>query len=272
MIPFVDVSCPDLRRVALLGGAYGNVPALEAGLAQLTTAGAEQRAFLGDATGCCGHSDETLALIRARCELLVAGNHEQQAAAGADTCGCGYASPEDERWGCRAHQLAMDSLSDANRAWLGTWPDALRVVTDVGAVLLVHGSPEQTNEFLHDETVSDARLLAWLDAADAVALACTHTGIPWVRPLPGGRVAVNCGVLGKPDHDGDPAVHAALLTLTEGGAAAELHRVEYDHAAWAAQLEREGVEPIFVEPLRTGWWTTGLSSLPPGREGAPTAR
>ena len=27
----------------------------------------------------------------------------------------------------------------------------------------------------------------------------------------GGRFAVNCGVVGKPDHDGDPAVHYALV-------------------------------------------------------------
>jgi hypothetical protein len=29
-----------------------------------------------------------------------------------------------------------------------------------------------------------------------------------------------------------------------------------------AQLKCEGVDSIFTEPLRTGWWTAGVKSLP----------
>lgn len=71
---------PDLRRLAVMGGSYGNVPALRACLARAHALGCDARAFLGDITGCCGHSDETVDLVRARFSLFVAGNHEQQAA------------------------------------------------------------------------------------------------------------------------------------------------------------------------------------------------
>jgi hypothetical protein len=43
--------------------------------------------------------------------------------------------------------------------------------------------------------------------------------------------------------------------------------VIYDHRAWVAQLKREGVDAIFTEPLRTGWWTTGVKSLPAPEKG-----
>ncbi len=40
-----------------------------------------------------------------------------------------------------------------------------------------------------------------------------------MRRLADGRFAVNCGVVGKPDHDGDPSVHYALIDLPGSGEA-----------------------------------------------------
>lgn len=94
----------NIHRLAVMGGAYGNVPALEACIRHARSRGCDPLAFTGDATGCCGHSDETLEVIRQNFSILVAGNHEQQAAAGSEACGCNYASAEDERYGCLAHQ------------------------------------------------------------------------------------------------------------------------------------------------------------------------
>jgi hypothetical protein len=42
----------------------------------------------------------------------------------------------------------------------------------------------------------------------------------------------------------------------------EIRRVEYDHEAWARKMEAAGIKPVFVEPVRTGIWTTGVASLP----------
>ena len=74
--------------------------------------------------------------------------------------------------------------------------------------------------------------------------------------------SVNCGAVGKPDHDGDTAVHYAVLDALGGTYDAEIRRVPYDHPAWASQLRNEGVDSVFVEPLLTGVWTTGVASLP----------
>ena len=247
-------------RIAVMGGSYGNAPALKACLDHADAQGCDLRIFLGDAIGCCGHSDETLDLIREHFDVVIAGNHEQQAASGALTCGCGYGSAEDERWGCEAFQLSIKSLSQANRGWLGDWPDLKTQDTAVGRLLLCHGSPDQTNEFLYESELDDNRLVRWLEHHDAVGLLCTHTGLPWVRMLPGKRFAANVGVTGKPDHDGDPAVHYAMVTGET--ASPVIERVTYDHERWIAQLESESVPSIFIDPLRTGRWTTGVDSLP----------
>ena len=242
-----------------MGGAYGNLAALAACLDDAAAAGADLRAFLGDAIGCCGHSEEVVAAVRAGFDVLVAGNHEQQAAAGALTCGCGYSSAEDEAISCEAFRLATEALGDGSRAWLGQWPERAIVELDGGRVLLCHGSPGHTSEFLYEHELDDLRLAAWLDHFDVRGFVCTHSGLPFIRRLRGGRFAVNCGAVGKADHDGDTAVHYAIVEPPQ----LEIRRVVYDHDAWARRMEAAGIAPIFVEPVRTGVWTTGVASLPP---------
>jgi diadenosine tetraphosphatase ApaH/serine/threonine PP2A family protein phosphatase len=246
-----------------MGGAYGNLAALAACLDDAERSGTQLRAFLGDAIGCCGHSEQVVAMIRERFDVCVAGNHEQQAVAGADTCGCGYSSPDDEAISCEAFRLATAALGERSRAYLATWADHHIVELDGGRVLLCHGSPGYTSEFLYEVELDDLRVEAWLDAFDVRGFVCTHSGLPFVRHLRGGRFAVNCGVVGKPDHDGDPAVHYARIELAEGiPPAIEIRRVTYDCEAWARRMEAEGIAAVFVEPIRTGVWTTGVASLP----------
>ena len=69
--------------IAFMGGAYGNLPALRACLVDARErVQSDQLLFLGDATGCCGHSDETLDIIEDAFDARIAGNHEQEVAAG----------------------------------------------------------------------------------------------------------------------------------------------------------------------------------------------
>jgi len=252
------------RTLAAMGGAYGNLAALAACLDDARACGAELRAFLGDSIGCCGHSEAVVAMIRDGFDVCIAGNHEQQAVARSQSCGCGYSSPDDEAVSCEAFQLATSALGDPARDLLATWPHQRIVELDGGRVLLCHGSPGHTSEFLYEVELDDLRLEAWLDAHDVRGFVCTHSGLPFVRELRGGRFAVNCGVVGKSDHDGDPAVHYALIELPDGPPRIAIRRVAYDHEAWARQMEAAQISPVFVEPIRTGVWNTGVASLPVG--------
>jgi len=252
-----------MQKLAVMGGSYGNLPALRACLDDAAGQGAELRAFNGDSIGCCAHSNEVVAMIRDGFDIFVAGNHEQQAVAGSTSCGCGYSSAEDEKIGCEAFEHATSGLGEEARAFLATWPDHAFVELAGGRVLICHGSPGYTSEFLYEAELDDMRLEAWLDHFQVRGFVCTHSGLPFVRMLGDGRFAVNCGVTGKPDHDGDTAVHYALIDLpAEGEPRIEIRRVAYDHEAWAAKLEAMEINNVFVEPLRTGVWTSGVASLP----------
>lgn len=250
------------NAIAFFGGSYGNLPGLSACINDATAQLSSLNVFLGDATGCCGHSDKVIDMLIEKCQVFIAGNHEIQAAAGELICGCGYESAEDEQLSCDAHAYAMHSLREDQQKLIGTWPETGIIDTPHGRILLCHGSPDRNNEFLYESQLNDQRLEAWLDEHDCTVLACTHTGLPWVRYLPGGRVAFNAGVTGKPDHDGDTAVHYARLTWKRGHPRVDIQRVEYDHMAWAQQLAADGVDEVFLTPLQTGWWTVGEASLP----------
>ncbi len=256
---------PAARKLALMGGAYGNLPALQACLEHARLARCDAFAFLGDITGCCGHSDETINLVRGNFSIFVAGNHEQQSFVAQEDCACNYADAEDGACSGRGHAFSLRTLGEVNRAWLGTLPEIAVVETAIGPLLLHHGSPAQTNEFLYESELDEERLTAWLFRSGATGMVGTHTGLPWIRRLPGGPFAMNCGVVGKPDHDGDRAVHYSTIDLNPRSPveqAARIERVEYDHETWARQLAAEGVEDLFIQPLVTGVWTVGVASLP----------
>jgi diadenosine tetraphosphatase ApaH/serine/threonine PP2A family protein phosphatase len=252
------------RKLAVMGGSYGNLAALESCLDDVSRIHADVKAFIGDSIGCCAHSNEVVSMIRDGFDLFVAGNHEQQAVLQSNSCGCGYSSADDEKISCEAFALAAGGLTPESREWLGTWPNEEIVELAGGRVLLCHGSPGYTSEFLYEAELDDLRLVAWLDHFGVRGFVCTHSGLPFVRHLGDGRFAVNCGVVGKPDHDGDTAVHYAVIDLeNEGEGTVEIRRVSYDHEGWARRMETAGIAPIFVEPVRTGIWTTGVASLPP---------
>lgn len=247
MIPVLHQHA-DPGPVALLGCVYGNVPALRACLEDATAQGATLRIFLGDITGMCGHSDETVDLVRHTCEVIIAGNHDVQAAMNAPTCACGHQDVKAEQLSCIAHQYAMTTLSDQNRVWMASLPIEGRVDLPWGRIRCCHGSPDRINEFLYENSVNNERLLTWLEETQATTLACTHTGFPWIRHLATHRLAINCGAAGAPDNDGDPAVHYALLQ--DGHA--EIRRVCYDYQGWVHQILKEGAEPRMVQKLFSG--------------------
>jgi hypothetical protein len=116
---------------------------------------------------------------------------------------------------------------------------------------------------LYPSSLDENLLQRLLVSTQTSGFVCTHSGFPWLRKIADVGFAANCGVVGKPDHDGDPAVHYLIMDTTGNSVKLELRRVTYDYESWANQLRREGVSEIFIQPLITGTWTVGIESLPP---------
>ncbi len=264
---------PGPHRLAVMAGAWGNIPALDACLRDAAAENCDAFAFLGDAVGIFGHSSEILETIRKQFPIRVAGDYEKQLVAGAGYLGNPTTSSDAHSVACLAYSRAVRELDDADRPWLASWPDAVLLDSAAGRLLLSHGTPDKTDEPLFESVLDAGRLIHWLDEYAAQALICAHTGIPWTRNLSSGRAAANCGAVGLPDHDADPAVHYLVVTADESRPLQfQMARVEYDCEPLVGEWLAQGLDPRVVEPHRTGIWTHGLEDLPPRERHRPEDR
>lgn len=253
---------PPSARLACFGGVYGNRHALEAVLADVRARGFDHVWCLGDLGGFGPDPEGCATLLRDAHVPTVQGNYDHSIGHHLDDCACGYTDPRDDRFARIAFAFTDARVSEESRAWMRELPREARVGLDGRRILLCHGSPRRQNEFLWDSTCSDAFLARLLDEHEADAIVCTHTGLHWARSLPGGRLVVNCGAIGRPAHDGRTHGWYAGISVGPHGLVAEFQPVVHDHEAVARDMEAAGLPPEFVETTRTGWWTTCLGNMP----------
>lgn len=259
---------PDTRRIAVFGGIYSNHMALSAAIEDARARGAEDLYCLGDlgAFGPC--PDKVFPLLVDAGVHVMRGNYDDSIARGLDDCQCGYTDPRDNYFARLSYRYTYQNTAEEWRTWMGDLPDSIRLDLGGTRVLMCHGSPRRTNEFLWESATSTQFLAHLASEHDADVILATHTGIHWQRQLPGGGVFANVGVLGRPANDGRTDVWYALVDLGHAApACVEFIPVAYDHERLAAEMRAEALPKEFVETILTGWWTTCLEVLP-GKERA----
>lgn len=255
-----------MKTLGFFGGVYNNYLALAAVLERTVDLGCADAVWcLGDIGGFGPHPDRALDLLRASGIPVVQGNYDHSLGEGLEDCGCGYTDPRDNRFAEISYRYTQERTSPRHLRWLRDLPPSLRIDVAGRGILLCHGSPRMTNEFLWESTSPDG-FLEWLCAQHRCdVLVCTHTGIPWTRCLPSGRRVINCGAIGRPANDGRPEVRLAVYEPVAD--ACDFVVVAYDHERLAAEVLGEGLPSEFAETLTSGWWTSCLEVLP-GKERA----
>ena len=212
-----------MRRVAALADIHGNLPAVEAVLADLARETVDLILVCGDvASGPL--PVETLdllgALPRAR---FVRGNADRSLVTAFD-------GGQLSSWPGPAADWCASQLSREHRDFLASFSETIPVsVNGLGRVLFCHGSPRSDAEMMTMETPEE-RLRELLDGVDADVVVCGHTHMPFERLV--GRVrVVNPGSVGMPY--GNPGAFWALL-----GPGVEFRRTDYDREAAAARIRK----------------------------------
>ena len=213
-------------RVAVLADIHGNLPALEAVLAEPDVAAADRIVLLGDiALG--PMPAESLGVLAALGEraVWVHGNCEREVVTAYD----GKSLPGPNADGARATAALLDQH---HRDLLDGLP--LTVAMDVdglGPALFCHATPRRDDEFV----LVDSPLAVWRRALDGVSeplVVMGHTHMPFDRLVDGRRV-VNPGSVGM--SYGAPGACWALL-----GPTVALRRTVYDVDAAAARIGASG--------------------------------
>lgn len=217
-------------RVAALYDVHGNLPALEAVLAEADASGVDALVCGGDVVwgpdpgGC-------VELLRAAGARFLRGNCEREVLSGV---------------GSDADEWCLARLTPAQRELVAAWPETLWLEIDgLGETLFCHGSPRSDTEMLTEATPDDvvAEIVAGVDAGVVV---CGHTHHQFDRRVAGVRL-VNAGSVGLP-YEGAPGAFWTLL-----GPGVEPRRTEYDVEAALLGLVASGFPPgerLFVPALR----------------------
>jgi len=241
-------------RFAAIADVHGNLPALDAVLADAARRGVAHVVNLGDCVSGPLFPRETADRLIPLDLPTIRGNHERQ-----------LLTLDRARMGA-ADAHAAAALGPAHDAWMAALPATRRVFDDV---LLVHGTPDSDLEYLLHTVTADGLREATDDevaeragSTDAALVLCGHSHLPRAVRLAGGRLVVNPGSVGlqafADDHrfphraeTGSPHARYAILERRDGRWSAEQVEVAYDWARAAAAAEARGRDE-WARALRTG--------------------
>jgi len=259
-------------RLPLLvfGGPYSNLNAVRALRARAGALGIrpDQCICTGDVIAYCAEPEETAMAIREWECKVVAGNCEQQLAASAPDCGCGFREDSEcDRLAKGWYSFAAEQVSPETRRWMATLAATLTFGAGRLTFRVVHGGLAQNNKFLF-ASQTDAIAAELAGTVEDVVIA-GHAGLPFISEH-GTRVWFNPGVVGMPANDGTPDVWFGLIEREGDDIVLSTHRLQYDYRAAAAAMLRRGHADGYARALISGLWPS--IDILPDREKASTGR
>jgi len=192
-------------RVAALYDIHGNLPALEAVLADVHEAGVDRIVIGGDVLPgpMPRESLECLTTLRTPVDFI-RGNGESAVLAqmaGRDLGTLPEAAREAIRW-------VAEELRPEDEHLIAGWPVVLRIgIAGVGDVLFCHATPRSDTE-IFTRLTAENRLLTVFQDLGASLIICGHTHMQFDRKVGATRV-VNAGSVGMPF--AEPGAYWALL-------------------------------------------------------------
>ncbi len=241
-------------RIAIVSDIHGNLPALEAVVADFQRRGVDAVVNLGDSLSGPLLPRETAQFLMEQDWTHLAGNHERQIL---DTSVTPGASDLHAR-----SQLTTKELS-----WLQTQVPRADYADDV---LLCHGTPDSDIRYLM-ETVeperfrmaSAAELVERLGGTAAALIVCGHSHIPRSMRTAREQLVVNPGSVGLPGYrastphahvvqNGSTDARYAIVERHKGCWESCLYAVPYDYRPMAALAAQRG-RPEWERALSTGY-------------------
>jgi len=262
-----------MRRIALFSDIHGNVPALDAVLADIESAGIDEAYCLGDLVGYGPDPAGVVERIRASGIPTIKGNYDEGIGERRGECGCYYVTEQAKSDGAASYAFTDAALNEADHAWLAALPGEIRVEHEGARILLAHGSPRKINEYLLLDR-EDKQLVRLADQAQADVVCVGHVHIPYHRTMVGtsGQTVhyVSTGSVSKPK-DGDPRACWVELVLGDADSVGEatggdgapaglstthvgtlVHRIDYDVESVAHAMAQVGLPATLAEALRVG--------------------
>jgi predicted phosphodiesterase len=260
--------------VLVFGGGYSNREATQALLAEAGRLGIPPTRMIctGDVVAYGADPQAAIDLIRGAGIATVMGNCEEQLAAGAEDCGCGFAPGSScEQLSAAWFTYASAHVDDAARRWMAGLPRRLDLLIGGRRLAVVHGAPSRINRFVFAST-AETELAGEIAATGTEGVIGGHCGLPFTRFV-GGRLWHNAGVIGLPANDATARGWFSLLIPRDDGIEIRHLPLTYDHRRAAAAMRRARLPEAYAETLESGIWPN-FDILPPPEQalsGTPLA-
>lgn len=193
-------------KIGIMSDIHANISALDAVLNAVKAKNVDALIIAGDLIGYYFEPKAVLDLIRS-CEkpfYLVRGNHEEMLLK-AKMCGDQFKEIA-ARYG-PGIKYALEQLSDSEVEWIANLPHPLKINDLNCSILLCHGSPFSTDEYVYPDSDIESLVLSLDDQPDVLIMG--HTHYPFVKSV-GSCLVINPGSVGQP-RNRIPGAHWALL-------------------------------------------------------------
>jgi diadenosine tetraphosphatase ApaH/serine/threonine PP2A family protein phosphatase len=242
-------------RIAIISDIHGNLEALEAVLADIEAQHIDENLCLGDIVGYGVSPNECLELVKAKCPLVLLGNH--------DAAAVGLLSTHHFNIHAKiAIEWTTENLSKAGKAYLQALP--LRKVQHGST--FVHATPYEPNMWYYITSLEEAAFN--FQFYETPVCYVGHTHIPIIIVLdkerelyvhqdarvsfadkPEARLLINVGSVGQPRDRNANACYGVLDTEKQEF---EHRRVSYDVAKTQGRMRKAKMPEFLIMRLQDG--------------------
>ena len=231
-------------RIAIISDIHGNLEGLTVAFEHIDSSSIDRIICLGDIVGYGPDPKECIALVRARTNLIIMGNHDEGV--------WDPARAEDFNSVARsALEWTVRELEDENKEFLKSLPYTLTI----DDVLYVHSTPRNPEKWDYIFSAFEARLYA--DAFDERICFLGHSHVPGIYSMnprvreynTTDKFIINVGSIGQP-RDGDPRASFGILDTVAGSY--EQVRLDYDVESTAWKILKKGLPRYLAERILIG--------------------
>lgn len=219
-----------MTRLAILSDIHGNLPALEAVIADMAPFAVDQVIVAGDVINWGPFSAAVVARVTASGWATIRGNNEYYL--------LDY-NTERQPAAWRDFELLPWLHRQLGGHWqnvIASWPDTISLrYPDAPPVRVIHGSPRSNTESIFPE-LPDDEVRTILDGVEESVVIAGHTHLAMDRTVGDWRI-LNPGSVGGPV-DGEFGASYMLLEARDGDWHATFRRIEYDDAPVFEEFER----------------------------------
>ena len=239
------------KKVAVIADVHSNLQALEKVIKEIEKHSVDEIWFLGDAVGYGGNPDEVCEIIKEKCSIIIAGNH--------DNAVCRNRSMDNFSYTAQKAILRTQKLlSRENTKWLCSLENNFQVED----TMLVHDALSDEDKYITNHyKVRQEHLL--MDEQNIQILLCGHSHLAFfsdenyfnlssesqIIPFSKERMIINPGSVGQP-RDKNP--NASFIIIDFNKKNIQYHRVKYDIESAQKAILKIKMPEAFANRLKSG--------------------